>query len=74
MEVLRTLLPYTQILISVLLTIGILLQQRGAGLGAAFGGEGNVYHTKRGFERTLYISTIILAALFFITAFLNLLT
>ncbi|MBI4114770.1 MAG: preprotein translocase subunit SecG [Candidatus Niyogibacteria bacterium] len=73
MQVITALLPYLQILISALLVIAILLQQRGTGLGAAFGGEGNIYRTKRGFEKTLYRGTIALAVLFFGTAFLQLL-
>ncbi|PIR69797.1 MAG: preprotein translocase subunit SecG [Candidatus Niyogibacteria bacterium CG10_big_fil_rev_8_21_14_0_10_46_36] len=68
-----TLLPYLQVVISVLLVTAILLQQRGTGLGAAFGGESSAYHTKRGFEKTLYRSTIVLAILFFGTAILQLL-
>ena len=73
MQVFTALLPYVQVIISVLLVSAILLQQRGTGLGAAFGGEGNVYHTKRGFEKTLYRATIVLAILFFGTAILQLL-
>lgn len=60
-----------QIIISILLILAILLQNRGAGLGAAFGGEGNIYRTKRGAEKILYIATIILAIAFMVTAFLN---
>lgn len=40
-----------QIIIAVLLTVAILLQQRGTGLGGAFGGEGGVYYKKRGLEK-----------------------
>ena len=72
MQILEDLLPYAQLAIAVLLVGAILLQQKGTGLGAAFGGEGNIYQTKRGLERILYISTIVLASLFFITAILNL--
>lgn len=64
-----TTLNIFQIIISLLLISTILLQQRGVGLGAAFGGEGNIYRTKRGFEKILFISTIILAVLFLATAF-----
>lgn len=53
-----------QIIVSVILTISILLQQRGSSLSGAFGGEGNIYRTKRGFERVLFIATIVLAVLF----------
>lgn len=58
-------LPIAQIVVSILLVIAILLQQKGGGLGNAFGGIGASYHTKRGFERTLFISTVVLAVLFF---------
>jgi len=40
------------------------MQNRGSGLGSAFGGEGNVYMTKRGAEKTIFILTIITAVLF----------
>lgn len=53
-----------QIIISVLVVIAILLQQRGSGIGGAFGGGGASYYTKRGLEKILFISTIILGILF----------
>ena len=67
----RTTLAITQIVISILLVVAILLQQRGTGLSATFGGEGNVYRTKRGLEKVIFAATIILAVLFFATAFAN---
>jgi len=67
----QIILPIIQILLSVLLVTAILLQQRGSGLGAAFGGEGNVFRTKRGLEKGLYFATIGIAFLFFVTAILN---
>ncbi len=68
----QDLLNYSQLIISVLLIISILLQNRGSGLGAAFGGEGNVYMSKRGAEKTLFIATIILAFLFLVLGVLRL--
>jgi len=53
-----------QIAVSVLLMASILLQQRGVGLGAAFGGDGAAFRTKRGLEKGLFYATIVLAALF----------
>lgn len=53
-----------QIILSVLLITSILLQQRGTGLGGAFGGESDVYRSKRGIEKFLFYATIILAVLF----------
>lgn len=69
---LNTLLPYAQIVVAVLLISAILLQQRGTGLGSAFGGEGGIYRTKRGFEKVIFTSTIILGALFVALAILGL--
>lgn len=54
-----------QAVTALLLIISILLQQRGTGLSGAFGGEGNVYRTKRGVEKTLFFATIGIALLFF---------
>jgi len=60
-------LSFFQIGVAVLLGIAILLQQKGAGLSGAFGGEGGFYRTKRGFEKILLVSTIILSILFVTT-------
>ncbi|MFZ2310435.1 MAG: preprotein translocase subunit SecG [Patescibacteria group bacterium] len=54
-----------QVIVSILLIVVILLQNRGAGLGSAFGGSGGVYLTKRGLEKKLFIATIIIAVIFF---------
>jgi len=58
------LLSIIQMAIAVLLVVCILLQQRGGGLGGIFGGGGEAYHTKRGLEKTIFISTIILSFIF----------
>ncbi len=65
------LLSVIQIAISILLITAILLQQRGTGLGAAFGGASDVFRTKRGIEKSLFYATIVLSVLFFVTAVLN---
>ena len=62
-----------QIIIAILLIVCIMLQSRGTGLGSAFGGEGMIYRTKRGLEKSLFILTIILAILFLGTALLSIL-
>ncbi len=66
-------LAIIQIIVSILLIITILLQQRGSGLGAAFGGSENIYRTKRGAEKSIFISTIILAIAFLGLALANVL-
>lgn len=62
-----------QIILGILLVIVILLQKQGSGLSGAFGGEGEFYHTKRGAEKFLFISTIVLSVLFFGAAIVNIL-
>ncbi len=56
-----------QIVIAILLTITILLQNRESGLSGAFGGgnSSNVYMTKRGADKFLFTATIVLAIVFF---------
>ena len=65
------LLDITQISFAVLLVASILLQAKGTGLGVAFGGGGNVYRTRRGAEKKIFILTIIFSVLFFVTALAN---
>ncbi len=69
----NNILPIIQVILSVLLVMAVLLQNRGGGLGSAFGGGGASYHTKRGFERTLFIATIVLGILFVLSTILALL-
>lgn len=65
MEKLTEILPWIQIVLSVILILGIIFQQSGAGLGSAFGGgDGATYHTKRGFEKFLFYFTIVISVLF----------
>lgn len=63
----------SQAVLAVLMVTAILLQARGTGIGAAFGGEGNVYRTKRGVEKRLFQATIVFAILFFGVALANVL-
>jgi preprotein translocase subunit SecG len=64
-------LDIVQLASAIALIIAIILQNRGTGLGSAFGGEGNVYRAKRGMEKTLFRLTIVLAIIFFVTAIVN---
>ena len=65
-------LVVAQAILAVALVAAILLQQRGTGLGGAFGGEVTAYRSRRGIERTLFRLTILLAVLFVIFSLLNL--
>jgi len=63
-------LPYIQIVLSILLIVGVLLQRSEAGLGSAFGESGfggNIY-TRRGAEKTLFTATLIIGILFAVSA------
>jgi protein translocase SecG subunit len=69
-----TYLAIAEIIVSILLIVSILIQQRGSALGSAFGGDGGgFYSTRRGFQQKLFIVTIILGVLFIALAVANLL-
>jgi protein translocase SecG subunit len=51
-----------QIVVSILLVVSVLLQNRAEGLGKMFGGGGEVFRTKRGLEKFLYYFTIVLTS------------
>lgn len=59
------------IILAVLLSATILIQQKGSGLGGAFGGEGAIYRTRRGAEKFLFRLTIALALLYGMSALAN---
>lgn len=54
----------SEIVVSILLIISILLQNRGAGLSSTFGGDFGGYYSKRGFEKFLGRFTFVLATAF----------
>jgi preprotein translocase subunit SecG len=45
------------------MTLLILLQSRGATLGAGFGASGELFTTRRGLEKNLYDTTIVVAVI-----------
>lgn len=57
----------------VLMILCILLQQRGASLGAGFGSSGELYTTRRGLDKSLFDATIILAVVFILSILAGLL-
>ena len=57
-------LSLVQVTLAVLLIIAIVSQNKGAGLSNVFGGGGAIYRTKRGLEKWLFYSTIVLAIAF----------
>ena len=57
-------ITYIHIMVSSLLIIAVLLQQRGSGLSSTFGGGMLEYSTKRGAEKIIFYATIVLAVIF----------
>lgn len=71
MGLVAKILPYAEIIISVILVLTILLQQSGAEVGGALGGGSeSFHHTRRGFEKFLFYLSIICGILFALLAFL----
>ncbi|MDK2899311.1 MAG: preprotein translocase subunit SecG [Patescibacteria group bacterium] len=59
-----SILQIITIISAVLMVLMILLQQRGASLGAGFGSSGELYTTRRGIDKSLFEATIVLAVIF----------
>lgn len=55
---------YITISSAILMIVMILIQTRGASLGAGFGGSGELFTARRGVEKTMHQFTIILAIVF----------
>jgi preprotein translocase subunit SecG len=66
------LLQIVTIVSAVLMSICILLQARGASLGAGFGSSGELFTTRRGIDKSLYEVTIVLAVVFVLSILANL--
>lgn len=65
-------LSIVTIISAILMSIAILLQARGASLGAGAGASGELFTTRRGFEKNLYDTTAILAVIFILSLLANL--
>ena len=49
---------------AIFMILAILLQQRGASLGAGFGSSGELFTTRRGIDKNLFEVTVVLAVIF----------
>lgn len=65
-------LAAVQVTFAVLLIVLIVIQNRGAGLGSAWGGGGESYMSRRGVEKLLFRATILVSAIFVIVSFVTL--
>ena len=68
-----TILQFMMVGSALLMIISILLQQRGATLGAGFGSSGELYTTRRGVDRNLFEVTIVFAVIFVLSILAGLL-
>ena len=68
-----TILQVIMIGSAVLMVLSILLQQRGATLGAGFGSSGELYTTRRGVDKNLFEVTIVFAVIFILSILVGLL-
>jgi preprotein translocase subunit SecG len=65
-----TALRIVQVILAIFLTILILMQSRGAGLGSVFGGDQGVFQSRRGIELTIFKFTIGVGAAFLLVSLL----
>lgn len=70
---LDTILQIITVGTALLMVVAILLQQRGSSLGAGFGSTGELYTTRRGFDKNLFDVTIVLAVVFVLSILTGLL-
>lgn len=68
-----SILQIVMVVSAVLMVITVLLQQRGATLGAGFGSSGELYTTRRGVDKNLFDTTVILAVVFVVSILAGLL-
>lgn len=60
----KPVLYLAQVIVAVLLILVIVIQEKGSGIGASFGGDFSFYRTKRGAEKLLFYLTIFLSFVF----------
>ena len=72
MGLIHSILDWVMIISAVLAIIMILLQSRGATLGAGFGSSGELFTSRRGIEKSLYDATIMMVIVFILSIVIGL--
>lgn len=67
----KDMLLIINVILSIIIVVLILLQGKGAGLGGAWGGGGEMFQTRRGVEKITLRLTFICIALFFAVSLAN---
>lgn len=62
----RNILLLLNIIVAVVIVVLILMQGKGAGLGSAWGGSGEMFQTRRGVEKITLKLTVVFIAIFFL--------
>jgi len=70
----RNIFNILAIISAIIMIACILIQNRGASLGAAFGGESEFYGDRRGAEKVIFYITIITAVIFVLSIILSILS
>lgn len=65
-------LLFLNIVFSVLIVVFILIQGRGAGLGSAWGGGGEMFQTRRGMEKMILWLTTVFIVIFLVVSLIKL--
>ncbi len=68
----KNIINILNIIISIVIVTLVLIQGKGAGLGSAWGGSGEMYQTRRGVEKVTLQLTVALIVVFFILSVINL--
>lgn len=72
-ELWSQILSVAQLVVAIVLIVLILLQERSSGLSGVFGGDNaGFYQTRRGLEKIIFVSTVVLVGAFLVLALLNL--
>ena len=64
-------LKIIQLITAILIIVTVLLQGKNSSLSNLFGGSSNFYTTKRGAEKVLYITTIVLGTILSLSIIAN---
>ena len=67
----RNILLILNIVVSIIIVALILVQGRGAGLGSAWGGGGEMFQTRRGIEKITLRMTTVMIVVFLVISIIN---
>lgn len=70
----QSILPVITLISGIFMTILILMQARGASLGAGFGGSSELHTERRGVDKTMHQITIITAVVFVLSILLTIIS